>query len=102
MCLLDVRCAMKDLILFPGDATFQKVEQSAWGRTYVLKFSSSNQRHFVSYYLSFPPSHALNATSIVLDAGGHNSARYILKRSLVNILNARMLTGAETKSSSAT
>ena len=45
---LDVRCAMKDLILFPGDATFQKVEQSAWGRTYVLKFSSSNQRHFVS------------------------------------------------------
>ena len=40
---------MKDLILFPGDATFQKVEQSAWGRTYVLKFSSSNQRHFVSY-----------------------------------------------------
>ena len=47
MCLLDVRSAMKDLILFPGDATFQKVEQSAWGRTYVLKFSSSDQRHFV-------------------------------------------------------
>ncbi|PIL22509.1 hypothetical protein GSI_15198 [Ganoderma sinense ZZ0214-1] len=38
--------AEEDLILFPGDATFQKVEQSAWGRTYVLKFSSSNQRHF--------------------------------------------------------
>ncbi|KAI0712137.1 proteasome complex subunit Rpn13 ubiquitin receptor-domain-containing protein [Earliella scabrosa] len=36
----------EDLILFPGDATFVKVEQSAWGRTYVLKFSSSNQRHF--------------------------------------------------------
>ncbi|KAI0372195.1 adhesion regulating molecule [Pilatotrama ljubarskyi] len=36
----------EDLILFPGDATFAKVEQSAWGRTYVLKFSSSNQRHF--------------------------------------------------------
>jgi len=36
----------EDLILFPMDATFQKVEQSAWGRTYVLKFSSSNQRHF--------------------------------------------------------
>ncbi|KAJ8501973.1 hypothetical protein ONZ51_g318 [Trametes cubensis] len=38
--------AEEDLILFPGDATFAKVEQSAWGRTYVLKFSSSNQRHF--------------------------------------------------------
>ncbi|KAI0771252.1 proteasome complex subunit Rpn13 ubiquitin receptor-domain-containing protein [Trametes elegans] len=36
----------EDLILFPGDATFVKVEQSSWGRTYVLKFSSSNQRHF--------------------------------------------------------
>ena len=93
---------MKDLILFPGDATFQKVEQSAWGRTYVLKFSSSNQRHFVSYNLSVSPSQALNTTSIVLDAGGPNSARSILKRSLNDILNARMLTGAEMKSSSET
>lgn len=37
----------QDLILFPQDATFQKVNQSTWGRTYVLKFASSNQRHFV-------------------------------------------------------
>ncbi|OSX59894.1 hypothetical protein POSPLADRAFT_1149736 [Postia placenta MAD-698-R-SB12] len=36
----------EDLILFPSDAVFQKVEQSAWGRTYILKFASSNQRHF--------------------------------------------------------
>ncbi|EGN98003.1 hypothetical protein SERLA73DRAFT_182828 [Serpula lacrymans var. lacrymans S7.3] len=36
----------EDLILIPSDATFEKVSQSAWGRTYVLKFSSSNQRHF--------------------------------------------------------
>ncbi|KAH9947597.1 adhesion regulating molecule [Amylocystis lapponica] len=36
----------EDLILFPSDATFQKVDQSASGRTYVLKFASSNQRHF--------------------------------------------------------
>ncbi|KAL6304325.1 adhesion regulating molecule [Sparassis latifolia] len=36
----------EDLILFPTDASFVKVEQSAWGRTYVLKFASSNQRHF--------------------------------------------------------
>ncbi|TFK40600.1 proteasome complex subunit Rpn13 ubiquitin receptor-domain-containing protein [Crucibulum laeve] len=34
-----------DLILFPSDATFTKVSQSS-GRVYVLKFSSSNQRHF--------------------------------------------------------
>jgi hypothetical protein len=34
----------EDLILFPSDATFAKVSQSA--RTFVLKFSSSNQRHF--------------------------------------------------------
>lgn len=32
----------EDLILFPSDASFVK----ASGRTYVLKFSSSNQRHF--------------------------------------------------------
>ncbi|TDL22232.1 adhesion regulating molecule [Rickenella mellea] len=36
----------EDLILFPEDASFHKVTQSAWGRTYVLKFSSSNQRQF--------------------------------------------------------
>ena len=40
--------SLQDLILFPGEATLVKVDQSAWGRTYVLKFSSSNQRHFVS------------------------------------------------------
>ncbi|KAJ2935162.1 hypothetical protein H1R20_g1928, partial [Candolleomyces eurysporus] len=36
----------EDLILFPTDATFSKVSQSSAGRVYVLKFSSSNQRHF--------------------------------------------------------
>ncbi|KAF8840603.1 adhesion regulating molecule [Paxillus ammoniavirescens] len=36
----------EDLILFPGDATFEKVPQAPGGRTYVLKFESSNQRHF--------------------------------------------------------
>jgi hypothetical protein len=35
----------EDLILFPFDASFVKVSQSQ-GRVYVLKFSSSNQRHF--------------------------------------------------------
>jgi len=36
----------EDLILFPSDASFVKVSQSSSGRVYVLKFSSSNQRHF--------------------------------------------------------
>jgi 26S proteasome regulatory subunit N13 len=37
----------QDLILFPTDASFVSVPQ-AGGRIYVLKFSSSDQRHFVS------------------------------------------------------
>ncbi|KAJ3767885.1 proteasome complex subunit Rpn13 ubiquitin receptor-domain-containing protein [Lentinula raphanica] len=37
--------AEEDLILFPSDATFSKVSQAS-GRVYVLKFSSSDQRHF--------------------------------------------------------
>ncbi|KAG1733012.1 adhesion regulating molecule [Suillus paluster] len=36
----------EDLILFPGDAKFEQVPQSSWGRTYVLKFESSDQKHF--------------------------------------------------------
>jgi hypothetical protein len=36
----------EDLILFPGDAKLEKVSQSSWGRTYVLKFESSDQKHF--------------------------------------------------------
>ncbi|KAG6850277.1 hypothetical protein H0H93_015534 [Arthromyces matolae] len=36
----------EDLILFPSDATFVKVSQAEGGRVYVLKFSSSDQRHF--------------------------------------------------------
>ncbi|KAH8114570.1 adhesion regulating molecule [Phellopilus nigrolimitatus] len=36
----------EDLILFPQDASFSKVSQAPGGRTYVLKFSSSNQKHF--------------------------------------------------------
>lgn len=40
---------VEDLILFPGDATFEKVAQAPGGRTYVLRFNSSDQRHFVSH-----------------------------------------------------
>ncbi|KAF8073815.1 proteasome complex subunit Rpn13 ubiquitin receptor-domain-containing protein [Lyophyllum atratum] len=35
----------EDLILFPSDASFVRVSQAP-GRVYVLKFSSSDQRHF--------------------------------------------------------
>ncbi|KAH9986704.1 proteasome complex subunit Rpn13 ubiquitin receptor-domain-containing protein [Russula vinacea] len=36
---------VEDLILFPPDASFVSVPQAS-GRVYVLKFSSSDQRHF--------------------------------------------------------
>jgi hypothetical protein len=42
----------EDLILFPGDAKLEKVPQSSWGRTYVLKFESSDQKHFVCVSLT--------------------------------------------------
>lgn len=42
----DTNTIEEDLILFPSDASFVKVSQSPSGRVYVLKFSSSNQRHF--------------------------------------------------------
>ncbi|KAI0322036.1 proteasome complex subunit Rpn13 ubiquitin receptor-domain-containing protein [Amylostereum chailletii] len=37
---------IEDLILFPTDATFTRVEEAGDGRVYALKFSSSDQRHF--------------------------------------------------------
>ncbi|KAI0050379.1 adhesion regulating molecule [Auriscalpium vulgare] len=36
----------EDLIVFPEDASFVRVEQATGGRIYVLKFTSSEQRHF--------------------------------------------------------
>ncbi|KAL4075166.1 proteasome complex subunit Rpn13 ubiquitin receptor-domain-containing protein [Scleroderma yunnanense] len=36
----------EDLILFPGDAKLEKVSQDRGGRTYVLKFESSDHKHF--------------------------------------------------------
>ncbi|KIR39512.1 hypothetical protein I307_01391 [Cryptococcus deuterogattii 99/473] len=35
-----------ELIIFPGEATFEKVSQDPTGRTHILKFSSSNQKYF--------------------------------------------------------
>jgi len=36
----------EDLILFPGDASFVPVDEAQGGRTYVLKFASSDKRLF--------------------------------------------------------
>ncbi|KIK82199.1 hypothetical protein PAXRUDRAFT_725801 [Paxillus rubicundulus Ve08.2h10] len=56
----------EDLILFPGDATFEKVSQAPGGRVYVLKFESSNQRHFFWLQVIF----CAFIQSIVCDADG--------------------------------
>ena len=42
------RSPMQELIMFDGDASFTQVSDVPEGRTYVLKFQSSDQRHFVS------------------------------------------------------
>ncbi|KAI8087615.1 proteasome complex subunit Rpn13 ubiquitin receptor-domain-containing protein [Gilbertella persicaria] len=35
-----------DLIIFPDEAEFTKVSQCTTGRVYLLKFKTSNERHF--------------------------------------------------------
>ncbi|KAG1058124.1 hypothetical protein G6F43_000068 [Rhizopus delemar] len=35
-----------DIIIFPGEATFNKVSQCTTGRVYLLKFNNSNEKHF--------------------------------------------------------
>ncbi|KAI9633084.1 proteasome complex subunit Rpn13 ubiquitin receptor-domain-containing protein [Dioszegia hungarica] len=35
-----------ELIVFPGEATFEQVKQDPTGRTHILKFSSSDQNYF--------------------------------------------------------
>ena len=49
-----------------------KVPQSAWGRTYVLKFSSSDQRHFVRDFLERVVDCCSYYADIVLDAGEYS------------------------------
>ena len=56
----------EDLILFPGDAILEKVTQAPGGRTYVLRFESSDQRHFVS---RLDPTQRILDKDLVLDAG---------------------------------
>jgi hypothetical protein len=42
--------AEDELLIFPGEANFERVPADKSGRTFVLKFNSSNQTHFVSSY----------------------------------------------------
>jgi 26S proteasome regulatory subunit N13 len=64
----------QDLILFPSDASFVKVSQSTSGRVYVLKFSSSNQRHFVSFSCSLLKQ---QLSSVSIMCGCSSGCRYI-------------------------
>lgn len=59
----------QDLIVFPSDATFVPVTQAPGGRVHVLKFSSSDQRHFFWFQDQKPEFHARHAQhiSLVLD-----------------------------------
>jgi len=53
-----------DLIVFPSDASFVPVSQSLGGRMHVLKFSSSDQRHFIWFQDSFPGAFASYVANI--------------------------------------
>lgn len=39
--------AEDELLIFPGEAEFERVAKDPSGRSFVLKFNSSNQVHFV-------------------------------------------------------
>ncbi|BEI86175.1 hypothetical protein CcaverHIS002_0604620 [Cutaneotrichosporon cavernicola] len=39
-------CAEDELLIFPGEASFERVAADPTGRSFALKFSSSNQVHF--------------------------------------------------------
>lgn len=55
--------------MFEGDASFTQIPNAPGGRTYVLKFQSSDQRHFVSSKPFFNRHGICNNPWIVLDAG---------------------------------
>ncbi|KAJ8502908.1 hypothetical protein ONZ45_g11324 [Pleurotus djamor] len=64
----------EDLILFPTDASFVKVPQATSGRVYVLKFSSSDQRHFVIHNADFRPQ---SLSSGMQDASSQRDAEFV-------------------------
>jgi len=64
------RTAELDLIIFPSDASFVRVSQSPGGRMYVLKFTSSDQRHFLWFqdlHLGAFESYARNINGLLDD-----------------------------------
>jgi hypothetical protein len=80
--------------MFHGDASFVEIPQSA-GRVYVLKFQSSDQRHFVRPNLTRKYLRLIHL--IVLDAG---IANFYVAHQVPNIY-CRMLRLVKTRSLSA-
>ncbi|KAI9464340.1 adhesion regulating molecule [Boletus coccyginus] len=71
----------EDLILFPGDATFEKVAQAPGGRTYVLRFESSDQKkHF--FWMQ-------DASSRRDDEFAHNLNRLLSNPSIIPVWDLR-------------
>lgn len=68
----------EELMLFPGDASFEKVSQDRSGKTYVLKFESSDHKHFVRLPSVRPSAPVDNACMIflVLDAGNAHPCQF--------------------------
>jgi hypothetical protein len=61
--------------MFEGDASFTQVPNAPGGRTYVLKFQSSDQRHFVSYQVT------LDRSSMCIYSMDSSGCRYALLKS---------------------
>ncbi|KAH0832329.1 adhesion regulating molecule [Lanmaoa asiatica] len=75
----------EDLILFPGDATFNKVAQAPGGRTYVLRFESSDQRHF-------------DASTRRDDEFVHNLNRLLADPNIIPVWDSRLVESQESTS----
>lgn len=46
--------AEDELLIFPGEAVFERVKQDSSGRSWVLRFVESKQTHFVSRAVGRP------------------------------------------------
>ena len=61
--------------MFEGDASFTQISNAPGGRTYVLKFQSSDQRHFVSSQATLDPA------SIYIYSVDSSGCRYAILKS---------------------
>ena len=72
--------------MFEGDASFTQVSNAPGGRTYVLKFQSSDQRHFVS------PRVVSSCPCIHINGADSSGCRYVPLDSTVLLLRSLTLT----------